>query len=109
VGAFTSHASAALFIASRASLLFWILETFWKSFQLGYYSRIEAIEAYYRSPGDAISSNHINHAWMKHWRNLSWLEVYRMAWWPHIALPHVFAVVVGVFLFVLAQLGLVRV
>lgn len=109
VGAFTSHASSVLLIASAASLLFWILETLWKSFQLGYYSRIEAIEAYFRSPADSFPPNQINQAWMKRWRTFPWQEIFRMAWWPHIALPHVFAVVVGVFLFILAQLGLVRV
>ena len=109
VGAFTSHAMAVLLVASAASLLFWILEALWKSFQLGYYSRIESIEACFRSPGAELPPLQINEAWMERWRKTPWTEVWRMAWWPHIALPHAVAVVGGIALYLLACSGVIRV
>jgi hypothetical protein len=108
VGAFTSHSVHVFLIASAASLLFWILETLWKSFQLGYYSRIEAIEAYFRDPAKALPPFQVNEAWMNRWRSTPWTEVWGMAWWPHVALPHVVAVAGGLTLFFLAHLEVVR-
>lgn len=109
VGAFTSHASPVLLIASAASLLFWILETVWKSFQLGFYHRIEAIELHFRSPTNELPLLQINEAWMERWGNTPWSEVWRMAWWPHIALPHAVAVAGGITLYALAFGGVIRV
>lgn len=109
VGAFTSHASPVLLIASAASLLFWVLEAVWKSFQLGYYHRIEAIELHFRSPTHELPPLQVNEAWMARWRNTHWSEVWRMAWWPHIALPHAAAAVGGVTLYALAISGAIRV
>lgn len=109
VGAFTSHAAPVLLIASAASLLFWALEAIWKSFQLGYYRRIEAIELHLRSPDGEFPPLQVNEAWMERWSNTPWSEVWRMAWWLHIALPHVVAVLGGVALYVLAASGVLRV
>ncbi len=109
VGAFTSHASAVLPIASVASLLFWILEAVWKSFQLGYYHRIEAIELHFRSATHELPPLQVNAAWMERWRNTPWSEICRMAWWPHIALPHAVAVAGGIALYALAASGAMQV
>jgi hypothetical protein len=109
VGAFTSHATPVLLVAAAASLLFWVLEALWKSFQLGYYHRIEAIEGYFRSPKKELPPLQVNEAWMERWNNTPWGEVFRMAWWPHIALPHALAAVGGVVLYVLAHSGFIRV
>src|SRR5450755_915315 len=40
VGAFASKARLVFVIAAVGALLFWLLEAFWKSFQLGYYERV---------------------------------------------------------------------
>jgi hypothetical protein len=109
VGAFTTHASPVLLIASAASLLFWILEAVWKSFQLGYYHRIEAIELHFREPTKKLSPLQINEAWMHRWSNTPWSEVWRMAWWPHIALPHAVAVAGGLGLYALSSIGAIKV
>jgi hypothetical protein len=106
VGAFTSRASLVLLIASFASLLFWILETLWKTFQLGYYRRIRAIERFYRSPNREIPPLQIYADWMREWRRTPWSQVFKMAMWPHVALPHVLVVAAGTILFVLSKLGL---
>jgi hypothetical protein len=109
VGAFTSHAAPVLLIAAAASLLFWVLESLWKSFQLGYYARIAAIEASFRSGVPDLAPLQVNAAWMQRWSSMPWREVWRMAWWPHIALPHAVAVAGGLILYVLAQAGTIRV
>ena len=109
VGAFTSHARPVLLVASAASLLFWILEAVWKSFQLGYYNRIEIIELHYRSPSGELPPLQVNEAWMARWNNTHWSEVWRMAWWPHIALPHAVVVAGGAILYVLARSGTIAV
>ena len=108
VGAFTSHSKYVFLIASAASLLFWILETLWKSFQLGYYRRIEAIEAHFRTPGSPMPPFQVNEAWMERWRATPKSEVWRMGWWPHIALPHAATVVGGIALFFMANLGIIK-
>ena len=105
VGAFTSRAAPVFLIAAASSLLFWILETLWKSFQLGYYSRIAVIEKYFRSPQDELPPFQVYATWTSRWSQISWTEVLGMAWWPHIALPHAAALVGGVALYFMARFG----
>jgi uncharacterized membrane protein len=105
VGAFTSHSKLVVLVAAIASALFWFLETLWKSFQLGYYSRIEAIEAHFRGASDQIAPNQICGSWMARWRKTTWGEIFAMAFWPHIALPHCAVFLGGVGLFLLAHYG----
>jgi hypothetical protein len=110
VGAFTSHAAVVLLIASSASLLFWALEALWKSFQLGYYHRIDVIEQHFRSPAEEIPRPlQIREAWMERWNATPWAEVWRIAWWAHVALPHLLAAAAGVILYMLSLVGLIRV
>ncbi len=106
-GAFTSHSKLVVLVAALASALFWFLETLWKSFQLGYYSRIEAIETHFRGTSDQIAPNQICGSWMARWRKTTWGEIFAMAFWPHIALPHCAVFLGGVGLFLLAHYGLV--
>ncbi|TAN25030.1 MAG: hypothetical protein EPN31_16210 [Castellaniella sp.] len=106
VGAFASRASPVLLIASVASLLFWFLETMWKVFQLGYYERVEEIEAHFRGELKGTAPNQICTSWMKKWNATPWSDVRGMALWPHIALPHGVIVVIGIVLFALVRAGL---
>ena len=105
VGAFTSHSELVVLVAAIASGLFWFLETMWKSFQLGYYHRIEQIEAHFRGAAEPIAPNQICNSWMARWRTTSSGEVFAMAFWPHIALPHAVVFVGGVALFLFAHFG----
>lgn len=109
VGAFASHARPVLLLAAGASLLFWLLETLWKVFQLGYYARVEEIEAYYRGDIELGAANQICAAWMKQWQTTPWSEMRSMALWPHVALPHAAVALAGLLLFGLAQLGWISV
>ncbi|HQR21093.1 MAG TPA: hypothetical protein PLE54_00825 [Burkholderiaceae bacterium] len=105
VGAFTSHSKLVVLVAAIASALFWFLEAMWKSFQLGYYKRVEEIESHFRGDRSAIAPNQICDAWMVRWRRTTWREVLSMAFWPHIALPHAAVLIGGVALFLAAQTG----
>jgi hypothetical protein len=51
----------------------------------------------------------VHEAWIERGRRTPWTEVWRMAWWPHTALPRVAAVVGGIALYVLAGFGAIRV
>ena len=105
VGAFASHASTVFLIASVASVLFWCLETMWKVFQLGYYERIQEVEAHFRGEELQECANQIYASWMSKWNMTPWSEVRTMAMWPHIALPHAVVATLGVLLFALVQAG----
>jgi uncharacterized membrane protein len=105
VGAFASNAAAVLLVAAGASLLFWLLETLWKVFQLGYVARVEQIEAHFRGDLPAIAPHQIHAAWMAHWNATPWPVAVRMALWPHVALPHAAVAAAGVALFALVRGG----
>jgi len=105
VGAFASHAPAVLLVAAVSSLLFWFLETMWKTFQLGYYERAAQIEAHFRGESPLRAAHQIGSSWMQRWQRTTWREVARMARWPHIALPHAVVVLVGAGMFLASLLG----
>ena len=46
--AFVSHSSVVLLIAGVSALLFWIIESFWKTFQFMHYTRSGQLEEYFR-------------------------------------------------------------
>jgi hypothetical protein len=104
VGAFVSKAATVFLVAAVSSLLFWCLETLWKAFQLGYYARVEALEAHFRTRSSvAFPANQIATAWMAEWRQTSWSYVLLMGLtWPHILLPHAVVVIVGIALYAAA-------
>ena len=44
VGAFASKSHLVFLLAATGAALFWLLEAFWKSFQLGYFLRVKQLE-----------------------------------------------------------------
>lgn len=97
--AFTAHTSILLLLAAGSSLLFWIIEALWKSFQLAYYQRIIEIEDYCagkRAP--QFSFPYISHSWSEAWHARPILESF---WWYHLCLPHVTIVLLGTALWIL--------
>ena len=95
VGAFVSKASLVFLIAAAGAGLFWLLESFWKTFQLGYYARVEKIEAHFREELALDAPHQISTAWQEWWEGESWWVLGRTAIWVHVALPHAFVVVSG--------------
>jgi hypothetical protein len=88
--------------AALASLLFWILEAIWKSFQYNYSNRIQRIErAFATEEFHSIQPLQIFHAWLESFRSGSQLRtVIGILKLPLVFFPHVVPVVVGPALFV---------
>lgn len=66
-GAFASQAYLVFLVAFVSALLFWFLEATWKSFQLGYYQRAEAIERHFQGEAAPIAPLQIGATWFRHW------------------------------------------
>ena len=94
-GAFASKAEFVFLLAAAGAFMFWILESFWKSFQLGYYSRVVELERHFRGESRIGAPHQISTTWGAWWQSESWLVLGRVAVWPHVALPHAFVVAAG--------------
>jgi hypothetical protein len=107
-GAFASHASVPFLIAVAGAAIFWILEAQWKLFQTSYYARVEAIESHFRGETTVEHPFQIAHSWYRAWSTQRFREFPRVASWPHVALPHVIVILLGLLLFVLASAQLIK-
>ena len=96
VGAFTSKANLVFLLAAAGGSLFWLLEAFWKAFQLGYYTRIEQLEQHFRGGDEVEFPNQVSSTWQSWWESESWWVLGRTAIWVHVALPHAFIVISGI-------------
>src|SRR5262245_12317816 len=68
VGAFASKAHVVFLVAAAGAALFWLLESFWKVFQLGYYKRVEQIEKHFRGESPPLPAAHqISTVWQEWW------------------------------------------
>lgn len=99
--ALTQKQPALLLVASLSAVLFWIIETIWKRFQLAYYYRLRAIESFLSGEIDeGFSAPRITRDWALGFSKTSFLYV---MFWPHIFLPHSVIAVAGLVLWVLDQ------
>lgn len=98
--AYAAKTSAILLIASFSAILFWFLEAYWKTFQYAYYQRTQELEAHFA--GEVTQSNplQIGRAWFKNWKEGGTRRLVQIMLWPHVALPHLAAAVLGLGLFV---------
>jgi hypothetical protein len=114
------------FVAALSGGVFWIIEAVMKRHQIRYYFRMAEIEAsrYERAPNEearAVSSPRIDSSWSYAGRlyagksNAGYRpeeptgprRSYRLAWlFPHVCLPHVVSVVVGLALLGLGVFGM---
>lgn len=88
--AYTNKLPALLWLSAMASLLFWVIEALWKTFQQAHYPRISEIEAMRATlPPAPIVTPKINGSWMTHW-DAGWRNrnLVRLMGWPHVFLPH---------------------
>lgn len=84
--------------AAAASIVFWLLEGTWKSFQYSYAHRIQAIERAFRDRTlDAITPLQTYTSWYEGWKRRNVWRVLRM---PIVAFPHLVTAIAGVLLFV---------
>ena len=77
-----------LLFASLMSLMFWIIDAAWKSFQLTYYQRIDEIEEFMRGERSSIDTLQIAHSWHASYRMGGIKKLIRIMFWGHILLPH---------------------
>lgn len=108
-GAFVSNACVAFLISAISAAIFWILEIQWKLFQICYYERSDLIEAHFAG-GDAVEEPfQISSAWLRRWQALRTADIFVVARMPHVALPHLIVIVMGVLLFILTLLQIVEI
>jgi len=86
--AFTQKAPILLVLAGLASVLFWLTEALWKTFQQAYYPRIREIEAFFAGKSPEIAHFQINASWSRAWHKDRVHTMCRILFWPHVFLPH---------------------
>lgn len=97
-----------LLLSGISALLFWFIETLWKTFQAAYYDRLELIEDYFAGTiTKGVSSPRIHHAWSASWRPLkkpkNFMTIMK---WSHVMLPHALVALAGIGLFILDKFGI---
>lgn len=97
-------------IGGIASLLFWIIEAYWKAYQLSYYPRIKDIERYFSNPESQVFAPfQIYHEWMKSYVSFNKKRIHKILIWPTVMLPHIFLFIAGVTLYVLEQWDIIHI
>lgn len=104
--AFAAHREAVFLIATFSSIMFWILEASWKTFQVAYYPRNEVLEAYFAGEQSDVVPMQIARSWYSTWRSGGKKRLLSIMWWPHVFTPHLFVVAAGVILYSLSLTGL---
>ena len=108
-GAFAAHASEVLLIASLSAFMFWLIEGFWKTFQYAHYNRSSKIEQYFSGNLDEIQPMQIGSSWQTQWKRGGTRRLLRIMSWPHVYLPHGVVFGLGIALYVVSSLGLIKV
>ncbi len=77
-----------LICAAIASLLFWLIDAYWKTFQFAYYKRIGQIEDYFSGKIDNISTPQIGTVWGEAYNEGGKKKLFEIMFWPHVLVPH---------------------
>ena len=101
--AFAAHSEVVFLIATISSLMFWILEASWKTFQLAYYPRNEVLEAYFAGERSDVVPMQIARSWYLTWKAGGKKRLWSVMWWPHVFTPHLFVTAAGVVLYTLSD------
>jgi hypothetical protein len=96
--AFLKHAPVLLALSGVASLLFWVIEAWWKAFQQAFYPRMYEIESLMMGLRvDHPTSPFIGGSWLRAWNSARTRgKIREIFWWPHVFLPHALVTLVGV-------------
>lgn len=104
--AYSESERAIPLVASLSAIVFWIVESLWKTNQQAYYPRIGEIEAHFSLAESLTMPLAIKRSWSESWRQRGKYGLaFHIMRWPHVALPHVFVVVAGLLLFLLFPPG----
>jgi len=97
--AYQQHGRPLLLIAAGSALVFWIVEAMWKVNQQAFYRRIRQIERHFRG-GDQTPPFQVATMWAEAFnKNKTYWLTPRVMQWPHVILPHVIVMLVGIALF----------
>lgn len=98
VTSYVEGSTSVLAIATICSFFFWLVEGTWKVNQQCFYSRVWHIERAFREH-EAVIPLQIATQWSSEYQNKkSFLYLWRVLWWSHVALPHVLLVIFGLVL-----------
>jgi hypothetical protein len=95
-----------LLFASVVSLMFWLIDAAWKTFQYANYRRIGQIEEYMRGKRSKVDNLQIARSWHTSYKNGGIKRFRRIMLWGHVFLPHG-AMCVGLFLAYIAYIATV--
>lgn len=98
--AYTADERVILLLAAASAAIFWFVEALLKAHQKAFLPRIQAIEAHFRGEEKLTAAMQINRAWRTSFDEKGRLRRGLLrAFWPHVALPHVLIILVGIALF----------
>ena len=81
-----------LLLTLVSALLFWIIETLWKTFQYSYYYRIGKIEKFFKNENYNIIPLQIGSDWYYKYKKISIKNFIKIMFWTHVLLPHFFII-----------------
>jgi hypothetical protein len=86
-GAFVTGTRLLLF-AAGVSLMFWLIDTSWKTFQYANYRRLGQIEEFMRGERANLDNLQISKSWSVSYGDGGLWRFVKIMWWPHVVLPH---------------------
>lgn len=97
-GIVTSYAEGStpiLAVSTITAFFFWLVEGTWKVNQQCFYGRVRSIEQSFRE-NNSIAPLQIASQWsLEYHKRKSLFYLWRILWWPHVALPHALLVLFG--------------
>lgn len=102
----TEHQPLLFCVAALGSLVFWYLETLWKTMQGMIIDRSNNIEAMLAQPSAVYPGPKIGHTFTTGFRDGSyWRRFRRTANYPNVRMPHILIFAAGVLMYVASLLG----
>jgi hypothetical protein len=95
------NADILIILSAISALTFWIIEAMWKAFQQCYYPRLWAIEKVFANQNVSENPLQISSSWSAEFHRHALRKFFRAFLWPHVSLPHVLIVIVGVLFWIL--------
>jgi hypothetical protein len=83
-----SQSKETLLFAALVSLMFWLINAAWKTFQYANYQRIQTIEAFMRGEQEALKPLQITSSWGESYQQGGLLRLAKFLFWQHVLLPH---------------------
>jgi hypothetical protein len=108
VGAFVSHAPAALLVGSFSACMFWLIEGLWKAVQYAHYDRAGKIERYFAGEIKTLVPLQVGASWYKSWKAGGIRRLRRIMFRPNVALPHILIFLAGLLLYVLYRVKVIQ-